>query len=92
MRIILKSNFNLNIDAMEVDGEEMTLSNLLKKLGSEHHANVEFIDPRSNEVDDFFTVTINGQEYRHLPQRLETKLNHGDEGRITVLPMGGGCD
>ena len=87
----MKSNFNLNLDAMEFQGEEVTLSYLLKELGDEHHANVDFIDPRSNEVDDFFTVCINGQEYRYLPKRLETKLNDEDEVRITVLPMGGGC-
>lgn len=76
---------------MEFKGGEITLSYLLKELGDEHHANVDFIDPRNNEVDDFFTVCINGQEYRYLPKRLETRLNHGDEVRITVLPMGGGC-
>ena len=90
MGIILKSNFDLKSDAMEFKAGEITLGSLLKELAAEHRANVEFIDPRNNEVDDSFTVCVNGREYRFLPKRLETTLNHGDEVRITVLPLGGG--
>lgn len=90
MSIIVKSNFDLRLGEEEFKVGEITLRDLLKELGSEHHANVSFIDPHNNEVDDSFTVCINGREYRYLPKRLETKLKHGDEVRITVLPLGGG--
>ncbi|MDP2644837.1 MAG: hypothetical protein Q8P24_07845 [Desulfobacterales bacterium] len=92
MEIIVKSNFDLNFDPMEIKADGITLRSLLMDLGTEQHANVEFIDPKSNEVDDFFTVCINGREYRYLPARLDTRLSQGDEVRITVLPMGGGCN
>ena len=82
----------MNFDPMEISGNGITLRSLLIELGAEQHANVQFIDPKSDEVDDFFTVCINDREYRYLPKRLETRLNQGDEIRITVLPMGGGCN
>ncbi len=90
MSISVKSNFDLRLGGREFEGGDMTLSDLLKELGSEQHANVDFLDPHSNEVDDSFIVCINGREYRYLPKRLATPLHSGDEVRITVLPLGGG--
>lgn len=90
MSIIVKSNFDLNLGGREFRGGDITLRDLLKELGAEQHANVSFIDPHNNEVDDSFTVCINGREYRYLPKRLETTLRDEDEVRITVLPLGGG--
>ena len=62
----------------------------LEELGR-LHTDMEFIDPRSpNEAEEFFTVSINGKEYRFLPQRLDSPLRDGDVVEVAVVMFGGG--
>ncbi len=90
MKVTLKSNFDLGLAEMEFQGDSATLRNLLEELGR-LHTDMEFIDPRSpTEVEEFFTVSINGKEYRFLPQRLEAPIRDGDVVEVAVVMFGGG--
>jgi sulfur carrier protein ThiS len=90
MRITLKSNFDLGLEEIELPGDGATLRNLLEELGR-HHRDMDFIDPRSpTDVEEYFSVSINGKEYRFLPQRLDSPLKDGDEVEVAVVMFGGG--
>ena len=90
MKITLKSNFDLGLEEMEFADDSTSLRNLLEELGR-LHTDMEFIDPRNpTDVEEFFTVSINGKEYRFLPQRLDSPLRDGDVVEVAVVMFGGG--
>jgi hypothetical protein len=89
MNINLRSNFDLGLEAIELEGSA-DLRSLLVELSKRSLREVKFIDSQSNEVDDSFLVAINGQEYQFLPERLETRLKDGDEVGVLVMMFAGG--
>ncbi len=89
MKISLKSNFHLGQETIEPEGNA-TLRGLLMELSERSPGKVEFVDSKSNEVDDSFLVSINGRDYQFLPERLETKLKDGDEVEVSVMMFAGG--
>jgi len=90
MKISLKSNFDLGISTWEIEGQDITLEDLLQELPQRTPGRVQFLDPRYNQLEDSFLVYLNGQEFNQLPDRLKTQLRNGDEVQVKVIPMGGG--
>lgn len=73
------------------DGDTQTLNHLLKWLSMQLGA--EFtemaFDPQNGSLSQHVLVLINGRHYGHLPERLDTQLQDGDEVSI-FPPVAGG--
>lgn len=89
MKINLKSNFDLGMQTVALD-EHVSVRSLLLQLTTQVPGNLTFIDPKTDELDDFFVVSVNGQELPFLPDRLDTQLKDGDEVQVAVVVFGGG--
>lgn len=73
------------------DGDTQTLNHLLDwlsiQLGTEF-TEMAF-DSQSGSLSRHVSVLINGRHYSHLPERLDTQLQDGDEVSI-FPPLAGG--
>lgn len=90
MKISLKSNFDLGVYEMEFHRGGVTLRDVLQEL---FHMNqgLKIVDGANPmEVDAGFVVSLNGQAYMFLPQRLESPLRDGDQVEVSVAALGGG--
>ncbi len=77
-----KSNGVIEI---EIEGE--TLRALLVELSARYkQANVDFepVNPKTNDVDFDYDVSVNGKNYVGLPQGLDTELRSGNEVLIKM--------
>lgn len=90
LRVLVESNFDLGRDRVELPGDSVSLQKLLAELGQLQQPAVDFLDRQTGDVDDLFIVSINGQEYKDLPGRLNLSLKDGDKVRIEVAILGGG--
>lgn len=88
--VLVESNFDLGRDSLELPGESVSLKKLLTELGQLQQPAVDFFDRMTGDVDELFLVSINGQEYKDLPGRLNLALKDGDRVRIEVVILGGG--
>jgi molybdopterin synthase sulfur carrier subunit len=73
------------------DGDTQTLNDLLDWLSMQ--LGTEFtemaFDPQNGALSRQVSVLINGRHYSHLPERLDTQLEDGDEVSI-FPPLAGG--
>lgn len=92
MRVKIRSNFDPGASEIELSGVRWPLRSLLEELSRRNWRKIRFIDPRTNTVDDFFTVLVNGTDWRSLPQDIETPLRDGDEVQVDVITFMGGSD
>lgn len=90
MKINLTSNFDLGMESIKLD-DRASARDLLTRLSALVPGNLTFIDPKTSDVDDFFVVSVNGQEIPFLSDRLDTELKEGDEVQVAVVVFGGGC-
>ena len=90
MRIRLEGNLDLGLETWDIKEPEITLGALLKEVGDKHQRNIPFIDPSTDELDELFVISLNGEDCRYLPQRLNTPLRDSDLVEIVVLGLGGG--
>lgn len=78
--------------SLELEGESPSLGDFLEALctaiGEELRA--ALFDPGTNELDEHIAVLLNGRHYTHLPERLDTPLQDGDEVAI-FPPIAGGA-
>ena len=89
MKVIVESNLDIWGDQTELELEShVTLRELLQNMSTK--IRVPLIDPKSDEVDPFIQVRVNGREHFVLPQRLNTPLHDGDVVEISVTVVAGG--
>lgn len=73
------------------EGKPQTLIQLLDWLSNQ--LGQDFIDlaydPQTNALSQHISVLINGRQYTHLPDKLNTQLKDGDEVAI-FPPLAGG--
>jgi len=83
--VIGEQSFPLTAD------QAQTLNQLLDWLSS--HLGQEFtdlvFDPQTNALSQHVSVLVNGRHYSHLPDKLDTQLQEGDEVAI-FPPLAGG--
>ena len=90
MKIRLKS-YNFDVvqsfgqSEVNLEASAATLRTLLNELTKRSGGKIELISPYSGQFNEEFIVLINGQEFRNLPQALETELKDGDEVDIGLL-------
>ncbi len=90
MKVRLKS-FNFDVvrsfgqDEVDLEASRATLRTLLQELTERSGGKIELISPHDGQFNEEFIVLINGQEFRNLPQELETELTDGDEVDIGLL-------
>ncbi len=74
-----------------IEGQPQTLNQLLDWLSSQ--LGQEFtdlvIDPQTNALSQHVSILVNGRHYSHLPDKLDTRLQEGDEVSI-FPPLAGG--
>lgn len=91
MKVRVKNNFDttnsLGGEELELE-ENTTLRSFLNNISQKIHFSI--IDPKSNDVDSFVDLKVNGQDYFLLPQQLDTRLSEGDELEIVMMMFGGG--
>ena len=90
MKVTICSNFDPGASEIVLSGEQSPLRSLLEELSRRNWRKIRFIDPRTDKVDDFFTVLVNGKDWRSLPQDIETMLQDGDEVQVDVITFMGG--
>ncbi len=90
MKLTIKSNFDPGAGEMELPDSGYTLRDLMQELSLRNWRKMRFIDPQTNDIDDFFMVAVNGQDYRTLPNGIETQLKDGDEIQVDVMTFVGG--
>ena len=68
-----------------------TLNQLLDWLSSELGQDFTDLvfDPQTNQLSQHVSVLVNGRHYSHLPDKLDTQLQEGDEVSI-FPPLAGG--
>ncbi len=72
---------------IEIEIEGKTLRALLVELSARYkQANVDFepVNPKTNDVDFDYDVSVNGKNYVGLPQGLDTELRSGNEVLIKM--------
>lgn len=75
-----------DITISEDEAGAYRLGQLLERLSIEHEDSLGYkiFDPADDKVREHIAVLVNGVHYSHLPDRLETGLNDGDE--IAIFP------
>ena len=75
-----------DITILDNEAGSYRLRQLLEKLSNEHEESLGYkiFDPSDGMVREHIAVLVNGVHYSHLPDRLETGLNDGDE--IAIFP------
>lgn len=89
MKITLTSNFDLGLQTLEFKGQ-VSLREMLHELNKRVPGDLEFIDSKTDDLDDFYVVSVNGQELPFLSHRLDTELKDGDEVQVAIVVFGGG--
>lgn len=71
-------------------GERLTLQTVLQRLCSEKgHPFEKAVLDSSGNLQKSVAILVNGRHYNHLPGKLNTELEEGDEVAI-FPPMAGG--
>ena len=88
MQVLLKSNFELGRDSLELQ-EDCSVRSLLDLLSQQ--CGLHLLDPKNDQVNGSdFTIVLNGKEHPFWPNGLNTLLRDGDEVQVLVMPLGGG--
>ena len=89
MKIKVTSNFDLGLQTLDLEGR-VSLRKMLHELNKRVPGDLNFIDSKTDDLDDFYVVSVNGQELPFLPQKLDTELKDGDEVQVAIVSFGGG--
>lgn len=90
MKLKIKSNFDPGAGDVVLSGTGCTLRELMQELSRRNWRKMRFIDTQTNDIEDFFVVSVNRKDYRSLPQGIETVLKDGDEVQVDVVSFIGG--
>ena len=90
MKLTIKSNFDPGAGEMELPDSGCTLRDLMQELSLRNWRKMRFIDPQTNDIDDFFIVLVTSQDHRALPRGIDTQLKDGDEIQVDVMTFVGG--
>lgn len=74
-----------------IDVNEATIADLLQQLSIQFGESFEqmFFDSQSGAISEQVAVLVNGRHYAHLPHRLNTALEDGDDVAL-FPPIAGG--
>ena len=77
--------------SLEFEDENPTVANLLQKLSVRYGKELEkmLFDPETHALSRHIRILVNGRHYTHLPDRLNTQLQEGDEVCL-FPPVAGG--
>ena len=77
--------------SLEFEDNYITLAGLLQELSARHGEDFEkmLFDRETGELSRHIRILVNGRHYTHLPDRLDTRLNEGDEVCL-FPPVAGG--
>jgi len=87
---VSSGDFALGRDVVELEGDDVTLRELLMELSQSGEDGVNFVDPRTGDICGPFVVRLNGEIHNFLPHHLDTRLEDGDYVEITMSMVGGG--
>ncbi len=96
MRVFLESNFFLlgpeggNAESLEVEGEQVTLRQLLGVVSGLSPDSPEFFAPGGRDVSPGWIVEVNGNALGLFNIGLETPLKDGDRVSIKLELICGG--
>ena len=76
---------------LEMEVGAITLRELLEKLSQRFGQGFKdmIMDPENRPGTGHMQILINGRNYRHFPDQMDTKLTEGDEIFIFPLIAGG---
>ena len=96
MKITIKGFLTLNevMDAQSVidfERDVLTVDDLLHELSDRYGEDFKTMvfDSETNTLSRFVRILINGRHYSHLPEKLNTRLQDGDEVFL-FPPIAGG--
>lgn len=75
-----------------VEAEQLTVLELIQRLSQDlgdELAEALSMPTPPGDISSFLAILVNGRHYSHLPDRLETKLEDGDEVSIFPPTAGG---
>ncbi|MDY6861416.1 MAG: MoaD/ThiS family protein [Thermodesulfobacteriota bacterium] len=80
-----------NAEEIDLDIEDpVTLKEMLNKLSRKYGDNFRklIFDETTDQIKDHYNILVNGRQYQHLPEQLDTRLNDGDI--VSLFPPAGG--
>ena len=96
MKVTIKSFLTLrqlmgNQTEFEMEIDDITIGELLDQLCDRFGERLaaQVFDRNTNEVSHLLRVLVNGRHYSHLPEKLNTQLQEGDEVSL-FPPIAGG--
>ena len=90
MKITLAGSLDLGLEVLEIEGQEITLRQLLNRVNKTSNRDLSFFTPGTGELEELFKITVNRRDCQYLPGRLDTVLKDGDLVEIAILAIGGG--
>jgi molybdopterin synthase sulfur carrier subunit len=77
--------------AIDFEGDVLTVDDLLHELSEKYGEDFRkmIFDPETNTPGRHIGILINGRHYSHLPEKLNTQLQEGDEVSL-FPPIAGG--
>ena len=75
-------------DDLALPGDVKTMLDLLAHIGGEIDYN--FLDPKTNRIEDDLEIILNQKEIWFYPKALDTELKDGDIVEVYLFPLGGG--
>ena len=96
MKVVVRGFLTLKkvMDAkasLEFEDENLTVDSLLQELSNRYGKKFEkmLFDPETHALSRHIRILVNGRHYTHLPDRLNTQLQEGDEVCL-FPPVAGG--
>ncbi|MBI4288318.1 MAG: MoaD/ThiS family protein [Chloroflexi bacterium] len=90
MKVTISSNFDPGAGELALPDGRNTVRQLLEELSERNWRKIRFIDTRTNDIDDFFVVQVNGADCHSLPGGIDTSLKDGDRVQLDVIIFMGG--
>ena len=76
---------------LDFERDDLTVDDLLHELSDKYGQGFRtmIFDPETQTINRHIRILINGHHYSHLPDKLNTQLNEGDEVFL-FPPIAGG--